>query len=150
MTANQTFDILNLVALGGWVLLALTPRLPRVTETVAGVVIPALLGAVYIVLVAANWNGSEGGFSSLPAVAALFSNPWILLAGWTHYLAFDLLVGNWEMRDANARGIPYLLVLPCLVLTFLFGPAGFLLYLAVRSIQRRSPRGTQLASNPAI
>ena len=72
--------------------------------------------------------GSEGGFSSLAGVAALFSEPWILLAGWTHYLAFDLLVGNWEMRDATKRGIPYMLVLPCLVLTFLFGPAGWLLY----------------------
>ena len=133
MTANQTFDILNLVALGGWVLLALSSRLPRVAETVTGAVIPVLLGGVYVVLVAANWKGSEGGFSSLPAVAALFSNPWILLAGWTHYLAFDLLVGNWEMQDAKARGISFPLVLPCLVLTFLFGPAGWLLYLAVRS-----------------
>lgn len=133
MTANQTFDLLNLVALGGWVLLVLSPRLPRVTTTVSGAVIPALLSGVYVVLVGANWNGSEGGFSSLPAVAALFSNPWILLAGWTHYLAFDLLVGNWEMRDATARGIPYALVLPCLVLTFLFGPAGWLLYTIVRS-----------------
>ena len=107
MTANQAFDIVNLVALVGWVLLALSPRLPRMTTTVTGAVIPAFLAVVYVVLVTANFVGSEGGFSSLPAVATLFSNPWILLAGWTHYLAFDLLVGNWEMRDATARGIPY-------------------------------------------
>jgi hypothetical protein len=61
-----------------------------------------------------------------------------MVAGWTHYLAFDLLVGNWEMRDATARGIPYALVLPCLVLTFLFGPAGWLLYVIVRLFRRGS------------
>jgi hypothetical protein len=133
MTADQTFDVLNLVATGAWVLLALSPWLPRVTTTVTGIVVPALLAAMYVVLVAGNLGGSEGGFSSLAGVASLFSEPWILLAGWTHYLAFDLLVGNWEMRDATTRGLPYALVLPCLVLTFLFGPAGWLLYAIVRS-----------------
>jgi len=137
MTPNQAFDILNLIALVAWVLLVLSPRLPRWTSTVTGTVVPALLAAAYVAIVVTNWAGSEGGFSSLSGVAALFSNPWILLAGWTHYLAFDLLVGNWEMQDARTRGIPYVLVLPCLVLTFLFGPAGWLLYGIVRST--RSP-----------
>jgi hypothetical protein len=132
MTPNQTFEILNLIALVAWVLLVLSPRLPRWTSTVTGAVVPAVLATVYTAVVATTWAGSEGGFSSLAEVAALFSNPWILLAGWTHYLAFDLLVGNWEMQDARRRGIPYLLVLPCLVLTFLFGPAGWLLYTIVR------------------
>jgi hypothetical protein len=132
VTANQTFDLLNLVALTAWVLLALPPRLPRLATTVTGVIVPAALAGVYAVIVLANWPGSEGGFSSLPDVAALFASPWLLLAGWTHYLAFDLLVGNWEMQDARARGVPYLLVLPCLALTFLFGPAGWLLYVLVR------------------
>jgi ABA DEFICIENT 4-like len=138
MTANQAFDIVNLVALVGWVLLALSPRLPRVTMTmtVTAALIPSLLAVVYVVLVLTNIGASEGGFSSLAAVATLFSNPWMLLAGWTHYLAFDLLVGTWEMRDAPARGIPYIVVLPCLVLTFLFGPAGWLLYVTARWSRR--------------
>jgi hypothetical protein len=70
-------------------------------------------------------------------VRALFENPWLLLAGWTHYLAFDLFIGGWEVRDAQRRGIPHLLVVPALVLTFLFGPAGLLLYLAISL--RRAP-----------
>jgi len=135
MTPNQAFDILNLIALVAWVLLVLSPRLPRWTSTVTGTVVPALLAAAYVAIVVTNWAGSEGGFSSLSGVAALFSNPWILLAGWTHYLAFDLLVGNWEVHDARTRGIPYVLVLPCLVLTFLFGPAGWLLYVTARSVR---------------
>jgi hypothetical protein len=69
---------------------------------------------------------------------ALFDSRWLLLAGWVHYLCFDLLVGTWEVEDARARGIPHLVVVPCLVLTFLFGPAGWLLYKGVASVQFRS------------
>ena len=139
MTPNQAFDILNLIAIAAWVLLMLSPRLPRWTSTITGAAVPGLFATVYTAIVITRWAGSDGGFSSLPDVAALFSNPWILLAGWTHYLAFDLLVGNWEMHDAQRRGVPYILVLPCLVLTFLFGPAGWLLYGIVRSTRGAEP-----------
>ena len=70
-------------------------------------------------------------------MATLFSNPWALLAGWVHYLAFDLLIGTWEVRDSRERGVPHLLVVPCLILTFLLGPAGWLLYMGVRSARSR-------------
>jgi len=140
MTPNQIFSIVNPIALVAWVLLAALPRRRRVAEMIAGNVVPALLAMFYTAIVATTWYGSPGGFSSLSDVAMLFSNPWLLLAGWIHYLAFDLLVGSWEVRDARDRGVPHLLVLPCLALTFLFGPAGWLLYMALRSVHRRRPR----------
>ncbi len=59
--------------------------------------------------------------------ARLFENPYLLLAGWVHFLAFDLLVGAWEVRDARRVGITHLLVVPCLLLTFMAGPVGLLL-----------------------
>jgi hypothetical protein len=131
MTADQLFSMLNLLTVAAWLPLVFLPRV-RWTAMVLPVAMPVLLAVVYIVLIAAALPGSEGGFSSLAGVSALFDNPWLLLAGWTHYLAFDLFVGGWEVRDAQSRGIPHLLVLPALVLTFLFGPAGLLLYLAIR------------------
>ncbi|HEU4588192.1 MAG TPA: ABA4-like family protein [Gemmatimonadales bacterium] len=135
MTPERLFSILNALALAGWLPLVFVPR-ARWATTVVPVAIPAALALVYVVLVAAALPGSEGGFSSLAAVSTLFENPWALLAGWAHYLAFDLLVGGWEVRDARQRGIPHLLVVPALVLTFLVGPAGWLLYLAIRSFAR--------------
>jgi hypothetical protein len=131
MTPERAFSILNLVAMAAWLPLILRPR-ARWASTVVPVVVPAALAVVYVALVAVSVPGSEGGFSSLAAVNALFQNPWALLAGWTHYLAFDLFVGGWEVRDARRRGVPHLLVAPALVLTFLFGPGGLLLYRAVR------------------
>jgi hypothetical protein len=70
----------------------------------------------------------------------------MLLAGWTHYLAFDLIVGSWEVRDARERGISHWLVVPCLALTFMFGPVGFLAYQALRAGRvgiRNSELGTR-------
>src|SRR5262249_44942283 len=138
MTANHVFSIANLVAMVAWVLLVLFPR-QRAVRLVTNAIVPGLFAAAYALVIAMNWGGSSGGFSSLPAVAALFSNPWLFLAGWIHYLAFDLLIGNWEASDAQARGIPHLLVVPSLVLTFLFGPAGWLLYLATRAARPAKP-----------
>ena len=105
-------------------------------EIVSGWVIPALFAGLYVVIIAATWGRSPGGFSSLSEVALLFQSPWLLLAGWVHYLAFDLLVGSWMVRDARRRGIAHLLVVPLLLLTFMFGPAGWLAYLLLRAARR--------------
>lgn len=137
MTAEGAFSACNLLAMAGWLLLVFQPRRGWV-PVVTGRIIPALLGMLYAVLVAANWGSSDGGFSSLKDVATLFSNQWLLLAGWLHYLAFDLFVGTWEVRDALQRRLPHWFVVPCLLLTFLFGPVGLLSYLAVRLLRTSS------------
>ena len=141
MTPDQLFPLVNLIALCAWVLLALVPRRHWVIDIIAGLTVPALFATVYIALIAANWSSSPGGFSTLASVAELFANPWLLLAGWVHYLCFDLLVGCWEVRDAHGRGVPHMLVIPCLVLTFMFGPAGWLLYRGIGSAYPRPPGG---------
>ena len=138
MTAEQLFSILNLIAIVGWLPLIFAPR-HRWATTVVPFCMVVLLATVYIVLVATSLPGAEGGFSSLAGVRALFENPWALLAGWTHYLAFDLFIGSWEVRDSRRRGVPQLFVIPALVLTFLLGPAGLLLSLGVRSVVPNKP-----------
>ncbi len=139
MSPHHIFSIANFAALCCWLLLVVLPRKKWVTHTVAGVAVPAMFATLYSVIVLVYFADAEGGFSSLDDVAALFaSSPWMLLAGWIHYLAFDLLVGTWEARDSRERGIPHLLLVPCLILTFLFGPAGWLLYLGVRSVSART------------
>ena len=138
MSPDRIFEVANLVALAGWLLLAVLPGRSWVPTLITAVVVPALLAVVYVGILAVHWSGSEGGFGSLEQVAQLFANPWLLLAGWVHYLAFDLFVGSWEVRDARVHGIPHWLVLPCLFLTFMFGPAGWLLYMAVRAVRRKA------------
>jgi len=132
MTIEGVFSACNLLAMAGWVLLLTLPRNRRAL-LVAGTAVPLTLAAIYLALFALHARGSEGGFSSLAAVAQLFGNRWLLLAGWVHYLAFDLFIGAWETRDAMARRVPRLLLAPCLVMTFMLGPIGLLCYYGLRA-----------------
>ncbi|MGE0816156.1 MAG: ABA4-like family protein [Vicinamibacterales bacterium] len=132
MTPEAVFSAAGAVATLSWLLLALAPRAAWV-QRITGTVVPLGFALTYVAILAMRLGRVSGDFNSLAGVAALFSDPWTLLAGWIHYLAFDLLTGVWETRDAAARGVPHWMVVPCLVLTFLFGPAGWLLYLGLRA-----------------
>jgi hypothetical protein len=136
MPPEALFPNANLLALTGWATLALSPLSPRWSDRIAGVGLPLILSVGYTGLVLAFWSRAPGGFDTLPNVMALFTVPEIALAGWVHYLAFDLLIGAWIARTARAEGIAHLFVLPCLGLTFLFGPAGFLAFSALRASMR--------------
>jgi hypothetical protein len=132
MTPDQLFQLANPLALLGWVALLASPVAPRLAQAIAAGAIPLLLSLAYAGLVLAFWWEAPGGFGSLPEVQALFTHPQIALAGWLHYLAFDLFVGAWAVRTARAEGIPHWAVIPCLILTFLFGPAGLLAFAILR------------------
>jgi hypothetical protein len=138
MNPDLLFKLANNAALIGWISLIFLPRWRWSARLIAPVLIPALLAALYSLLVVTQFGHFPGGFSSLSSVALLFQNRAMLLAGWVHYLAFDLFVGSWEVRDSQALGIRHYLVVPCLILTFLFGPAGWLLYFFIRSAANRS------------
>lgn len=132
MKAEQVFSIANLVAIVGWLLILILPRWKYTRVVVLSAAIPLLLSVAYLVLILLFFRKAEGGFDSLSNVMKLFTNEWAVLAGWIHYLAFDLFVGSWEVRDAQAKGISHWLVIPCLFFTFMFGPIGLLLYFAIR------------------
>jgi hypothetical protein len=147
MNAEQVFSIANFTALTGWLVLILMGRQRWVAALLTGAILPLLLSALYTILFVTHWSETQGGFGSLAGVQALFSNDWLLLAGWVHYLAFDLFVGSWEVRDAQQHSISHWMTVPCLILTFLFGPAGLLIYALVRTSALRRRALPQLQSH---
>lgn len=141
---DTVFSIANLFALVTWVALILgrfIKPLQRVVDPLAGFVAPALLAIAYAVVMVMFWGQAEGGgFGSLQAIGALFAKPELLLAGWIHYLAFDLFVGGWIARTASEAGLPGLVIAPILVLTFLFGPVGYLVFALLRLATRKTAK----------
>ena len=136
MSPQQVFSIANIVALLSWITLAVFPGRPRATKIIT-VIVPSLFAVLYTAIAALLFWSAPGASPLSPGVGTLFLNPWLLLAGWVHYLAFDLLIGSWEVEDARERGIPHLIVIPCLVLNLHVRPGG------VAALQDRAIRSGQ-------
>jgi hypothetical protein len=102
---------------------------------------PLVLGVLYSIglfmSVFGGMGGEGGGFGSIEAVRALFSVDIGIVVGWAHYLVFDLFVGAWAARDAQRRGFSHWLLIPCLLLTFMAGPFGLLLYVILRGATKK-------------
>lgn len=139
MSAELIFSICNLSVIPGWILLLVLPRWKWTLGLISAGIIPFVLGVIYGVLLFSQLGSlpEGGGFGSLEALGILFSDPNALLVGWVHYLAFDLFIGAWEVRDAQQRNIPHWMVIPCLPLTFIAGPVGLVLYLVIRAARTK-------------
>jgi len=127
MTAKLLFPFANYLAMLGWILLIFVPKW-KFTKYVTGVAILLMIAVLYVYLMISSWGATDGGFGSLEAVRMLFENDKSLLAGWVHYLAFDLFLGTWIVHHSQKHSINHFLIIPSLILTFMAGPAGVLLY----------------------
>ena len=147
MTLEQVFSFCSTLSLMGWAGLVVAPRWHITRDWAAPVIAPLTLGLLYIWLMTNNFHlaPAESGFGSLAEVTALFAVPELVLAGWIHYLAFDLFVGAWELKDSQEEGIHHFAVVPCLALTLMAGPAGLVLYWIVK-LAYRSARRSQVGS----
>jgi hypothetical protein len=140
----------NGLALVMWVVLILAPRgeLARSAIFYAGIGLLCLAyTAGFAVLMGQTGSDlADIDIASISGLRSLFANDAALVIGWTHYLAFDLFVGLWIARDADAKGFSRLLQAPVLLLTFLAGPVGLLVWLIIRepAARRANPRKGKL------
>lgn len=136
MSLDTLFLAANIVALLGWVALAIAP-LRRGTLVALARVAAVALCIFYVVMFVRTGSPPAPIDYSLAGIAAFFGVPGYLLAGWIHYLAFDLWIGSWEVEEAGRAALPHWLVLPCLFLTFMLGPVGLLLFLVLRAMKAK-------------
>jgi hypothetical protein len=137
LTPDLVFTAANYSVLPFWLLLAVAPRWRLTQVLVHSVLMPLLLGATYLWLFASGaFFGPQvpdnAGFATLDGLMVLFTVKEAVVAGWIHYLVFDLFVGAWIVRDSGRMGIWHVWVVPCLVLTLVLGPVGLLAYLLLR------------------
>lgn len=118
----------------GWIALIVLPRWRPLMAALRYGLIGALALAYAALVFVWFFRVEGGGFNSVAEVRALFTSDPVLLAGWLHYLAFDLFVGVWIARRADAIGLSRLLQAPVLVATFMFGPVGLLLFYACQAM----------------
>ena len=137
MNYETILRIINVPVLIAWASMIFAPRWRVTRAFVHSDAVQLGIAIVYIALIGPLLPGVLGQFDTLEHISQAFTQPRLVLAGWIHYLAFDLLVGRVVLADAQRRGIRHLLVVPCLLLTFLLGPIGYLLYAVIRAAQGR-------------
>lgn len=134
------FRIANTVALVAWIFMWFLPRSRMTERIVYSGFICLVLSAFYAMRVFIALNIADvSKYQTLEGVLSLFSSPQAALAGWIHYLAFDLVVGILILRDSKRQEIPHAFMLLPLILTFLVGPVGLLMYALLRVFWRRNP-----------
>ena len=139
---DTVFAIANALALVMWVALVFLPRWPALLAAILYLGVGLLSAAYAVFLIAVVTGiapGGEGGeFSSIEGVRQIFSSDAGVTIGWIHYLAFDLFVGLWIARDADAKGFSRLVQAPILFATLMAGPLGLVLWLLIRERRARA------------
>ena len=138
MTPEIIFTLCSNMAILGWIIMAVAPRWKFTHLIVTSGAVSFVLAGVYFWIIVTTFGEAEGNFSSLQGVIQLFQNPNAVLAGWIHYLAFDLFIGAWILKNSQQQGIHHLLIIPVLFLTLMFGPIGLLIYLVIRAIKTKA------------
>ena len=131
------FTFVHVVALAGWAMLFLAPRGPRVASYVLYLCV-GLLCLTYTVMFASRFQAIlASDFLTIEGLKSLFATDAGIVIGWTHYLAFDLFIGQWIAKDADHKGFSRIAQLPVLLLTLLAGPIGLLFWLVMRERRAR-------------
>lgn len=143
MPAEGFFRVTNTLALAAWIALVLFPGRKLVSGLLCAVIVPGLLALAYAGVI--GWKFATNGpppadVMTLSGLRDVFRDDWVFAAAWTHYLVFDMVVGAWVARDSVRLGMPWLLRTVALVLTFLSGPVGFLVYITSRWFLREELR----------
>ena len=136
----------NYLAMAAWVVLILLPRRPLAMSVIMylGVGLLSMVYAVGLLSIVGGLvdpvgsGGGEANFSSIEGVRAIFSSDGGVTVGWVHYLAFDLFVGLWIARDADAKGFSRILQAPILLATLMAGPLGLFVWLVIREGRARA------------
>lgn len=137
MTPEQVFSFCNTLVLPGWLLLLLLPRWKYTEHIITGIIV-TILALLYCYFIFTNLQPADfKSFNTLGGVMALFTKDEAVLAGWIHYLAFDMMTGLFIVKNAQKHQVNHWLLIPCLLLTFMLGPCGLLLYFIIRIITTR-------------
>jgi hypothetical protein len=136
MNWDGIFGLANMAAMAGWVVLLVAPRHWPGVRVLPRWVLPVGFSILYSALVMVHFAAAGGGYGSIGQVRQLFQSDAMLVAGWTHYLAFDLLIGVWIADRMDKAGVHRILQAGPLLCVFMFGPLGLLLGLITEAATR--------------
>lgn len=135
------FTIVLVLSALGWLSLFFFPRRQWANLWFAGVIVPAVLGVIYVFLMAVFWfqppDTSPSDFLSHEGAKRLLDNEGLMLAAWTDIALLSIIAGAWMARKAMQVRMPYIYLLPSLILTWTVPGVGFIFFCVVASFGGR-------------
>ena len=144
-TIETLFYWVNLGVLPFWLVLIFFPY-SNLSRYFVTSIFPVLLlsGAYIFVLYKSYLNSYDfmNNFSlylSIDHLLNLFSNKLYLMIFWIHFVSINLFTGGWIVKDSQKLNINKVLIIIPLVITYLIGPMGLLLYWLIRIFYAKNP-----------
>ena len=128
----------NLGVLPFWFILIFFPQSHLSRIFVASIFPIFVLGGVYIFvlyksyLIGYDFIGNFTLYLGLDELSRLFEDHLYLMLFWTHFIAINLFVGGWIVKDSQKFYIHKILVAIPLIITYLIGPIGLFFYWIIR------------------
>ena len=97
-----------------------------------------ILSGVYIFilyksyLIGYDFDGNFSLYLGLNELSRLFEDHLYIMIFWTHFIAINLFIGGWIVKDSQKFSINKVLMAVPLILTYLIGPIGLFLYWIIR------------------
>ena len=135
ISVELLFETANLLILPAWIILMFAPQWHWTKKIITTGYYTVGFSILYLLIITFNFDLNNFNFNTLDNVKKIFSNDYFLVAGWVHYLAFDLLVGTWIVKDAEESEIQSPILVPILAFCFYLGPIGYLTYRVYKFIK---------------
>ena len=137
-TIETLYMWINLGVIPFWLILIFFPQSYLCRFFVTSIFPFVLLSGIYIFilyksfLIGYDFNGNFSLYLGLNELSRLFEEPLYLTIFWTHFIAINLFVGGWIVKDAQKFSINKVLVAIPLITTYLIGPFGIFIYWTIK------------------
>ena len=138
LTFENIYLWANFGVLPFWLLLIIMPNSKITQLFVNSIVLPLILSTVYVYIIYQTTLLDESMFDifklylSLDNLYTVFATESFLLAFWIHFLVLNLFLGSWVSRDGVKYNMSRKFVAIPLILIYLTGPFGLVLYWLLR------------------
>ena len=134
----------NFGVLPFWLILIFFPQSNLCRYFVTSIFPILLLSGAYIFMLYKSYLSSYEFLAnfdlylSISNLSNLFSNETFLMLFWIHFVSINLFTGGWIVKDSQKFGINKIILFLPLVITYLIGPLGLLIYWLIRIFYAKS------------
>ena len=137
-TIETLYMWINLGVLPFWFILIVFPQSHLSRIFVTSIFPFFILSGAYILilyksyLIGYDFDGNFSLYLGLSELSRLFEDHLYIMIFWTHFIAINLFIGGWIVKDSQKFSINKVLMAVPLIVTYLIGPIGLILYWIIR------------------